>query len=64
MQAVCDYKCIFRDSNIGWPGRVYDARVLANSDIFNKGETNTLFPSWSKQLQLPDSGQLFKVSLA
>ena len=54
MQAVCDYKCIFRDINIGWPGRVHDARVLANSEIFNKGETDTLFPSWSKQLQLPD----------
>ena len=38
--------------------------MLANSDMFNKGETNTLFPNWSKQLQLPDRGQLFKVSLA
>jgi hypothetical protein len=33
MQGVCDNKYIFRDINIGWPGRVHDARVFVNSEI-------------------------------
>jgi hypothetical protein len=47
MQGVCDNKYIFRDINIGWPGRVHDARVFVNSEIFHKGETSTLFPKSS-----------------
>ena len=58
MQAVCVYKCIFRDIKFSWPGRVHDARVLANSDIFNKGETNTLFPNRSKKTATTRKGNL------
>ena len=47
MQGVCDNKYIFRDINIGWPGRVHDARVFVNSEFFQKGETSTLFPKSS-----------------
>ena len=38
LQGVCDYKYVFTDINIRWPGRVHDARVLANSEIFHKGK--------------------------
>lgn len=51
MQAVCDHKYIFRNINIGWPGRVHDARIFANSEIFHMGENGTLFPNWDKRVQ-------------
>ena len=44
MQAVVDSKYLFRDTVIGWPGSVHDARVLANSEIFNLGNSGRLFP--------------------
>ena len=53
MQGVCDNKYISRDINIGCSGRVHDARVFVNSEIFHKGETSTLFPSWLKRMALP-----------
>ncbi|XP_067671679.1 uncharacterized protein [Haliotis asinina] len=54
LQAVCDDKYIFRDTNIGWPGRVHDARVFSNSEIFQKGEESRLFPKWYKKVSLSD----------
>ncbi|XP_041369950.1 protein ANTAGONIST OF LIKE HETEROCHROMATIN PROTEIN 1-like [Gigantopelta aegis] len=54
LQGVCDHKYIFRDINIGWPGRVHDARVLANSELFFKGENSILFPHWLKTVSLPE----------
>ena len=53
MQGVCDNKYIFRDITIRWPGRVHDARVFVNSEIFHKRETSTLFPNWLKRMALP-----------
>ena len=50
MQGVCDHQYIFRDINIGWPGRVHDARVFANSEIYLKGDCGTLFPEWRKPI--------------
>lgn len=52
LQGVCDYMYVFTDINIGWPGRVHDARVFANSEIFHKGENGTLFPNWTKKIVL------------
>ena len=46
MQAVVDHDYRFTDVYIGWPGRVHDARVFANSKIFRKAEDNTLFPNY------------------
>lgn len=36
VQAVVDHNFLFTDLNIGWPGSVHDARVLANSALYHK----------------------------
>ena len=50
MQAVVDHQYCFMDIYIGWPGSTHDARVLANSDVFKKGEAGTLFPSKQRRI--------------
>ena len=32
------------DTNVGWPGRVHDSRVLQNSELYAKAESGNLFP--------------------
>lgn len=36
MQGICDENSRFIDIFVGYPGSVHDARVLQNSDIYNK----------------------------
>ena len=48
MQAVVDHRGVFTNIYIGWPGRVHDARVFKNSDLFQKGSNGNLFPDWKK----------------
>ena len=50
MQAVIDFRGIFMDVCIGWPGKVHDARVFANSELYKKGTQGTLFPDWKKEI--------------
>lgn len=50
MQALVDYRYRFMDIYIGWPGSVHDARVLTNSALFSKGETGTLLPNFSRNI--------------
>ena len=38
------------DVYIGWPGKVHNARVFSNSDIYKKGIQGTLFPDWKKDI--------------
>ena len=44
MQGVVDFRGLFTDVYIGWPGRVHDARIFSNSDLFVKGSNKQLFP--------------------
>ena len=48
LHAVCDHKM-----NVGWPGRVHDARVFRNSELYYKGETNDMIPQKTKKLVCP-----------
>ena len=50
LQAVVDHKLKFWDINVGWPGKVHDARVFANSSLCQRGEDGTLFPGWKERL--------------
>ena len=50
MQAVVDHQGIFTDIYIGWPGRVHDARVFSNSDLFQKGQNGQLLPDWKRDI--------------
>ena len=50
MQAVVDFRGLFMDVNIGWPGKVHDARVLANSSCYKKACNGTLLPDWSRNI--------------
>ena len=46
MQGVVDFRGVFMDVCIGWPGKVHDACVFSNSDIYKTGIQGTLFPDW------------------
>ena len=50
MQVVFDYRHMFLDVCIGWPGRVYDARVLSNSNLYNKACIGCLLPNWKRNI--------------
>ena len=50
LQAVVDHKYCFTDIYIGWPGSVHDARVFANSELYQNGRNGTLFPQSNLQL--------------
>ncbi|KAI2644015.1 Protein ANTAGONIST OF LIKE HETEROCHROMATIN PROTEIN 1 [Labeo rohita] len=43
LQGVVDHRLMFWDINVGWLGKVHDARVFANSSLFERGQSNTLF---------------------
>ena len=50
MQAVVDYRGLFLDTYIGWPGKVHVARVFSNSCIYRKGREGILLPNWKRQI--------------
>ncbi|XP_065448109.1 uncharacterized protein LOC135982985 [Chrysemys picta bellii] len=43
LQALVDHKGCFTNINVGWPGKVHDARVFRNSGLFQKLEEGTCF---------------------
>ena len=50
IQGVVDSHGLFIDVNIGWPGKVHDARVLVNSKFYNKCNSGNCFPNWKKRI--------------
>ena len=50
MQAMVDFRGLFMDVYIGWPGKVHDARVFANSSLYHKGMNGRLFPDWKRSI--------------
>ena len=44
LQALVDHENHFMNVNAGWPGSVHHARILSNSEVFNRGEAGTLVP--------------------
>ena len=50
LQAVVDHELRFWNINVGWPGRVHDARVFSNSVLFQKAQAGTLLPNLSRSL--------------
>ena len=44
MQAMVDFRGLFMDVYIGWPGKVHDACVFVNSSLYQKGMNGTLLP--------------------
>lgn len=47
VQGTVDYRGIFLDAYIGWPGKVHDARVFTNSSLYSKMSNGLLLPDWS-----------------
>ena len=45
MQGTVNHLGLFMDVYIGWPGRVHDARVFANSTLYRKGQDGKLLPN-------------------
>ncbi|XP_065435194.1 uncharacterized protein LOC135978000 [Chrysemys picta bellii] len=44
LQALVDYKGHFTNINVGWPGRVHDARVFRNTTLFKRLQQGIYFP--------------------
>ena len=38
------------DINVGWPGKVHDARMFSNSGLYKKANRGTLFPNWTSKM--------------
>ena len=39
---------------VGWPGQVHDARVFANSSLYQRGQSGNLLPDWKEQVDGTD----------
>lgn len=55
MQGMVNHLGQFMDVYIGWPGRVHDARVFANSALYRKGQDGQLLPNWTESISGVDT---------
>ncbi|CAM4656641.1 unnamed protein product [Lepidochelys kempii] len=44
LHALVDHKRRFTDINVGWPGKVHDARIFRKSRLFKQLQEGTYFP--------------------
>ena len=54
MQGTVNYLGQFVDIYVGWPGRVHNARVFANSTLYKKGQDGVLLPNWTETISGKD----------
>lgn len=54
LQGVVDHRLRFWDINVGWAGKVHDARVFANSSLYERGQNGTLFPNFTERFENVD----------
>ena len=50
VQGIVDSQGLFIDVNIGWPSKVHDACVFANSSFYSKCNAGTYLPDWKKNI--------------
>ena len=50
LQGTVNHQGCFIDVYVGWPGRVHDARVFANSSLYQRGQGGNLLPDWKEEI--------------
>ena len=50
VQSMVDFRGLFMDVYIGWPGKVHDARVFVNLSLYKRGRRSTLLPDWKRNI--------------
>lgn len=50
LQGTVDHQGSFIDVYVGWPGRVHDAHIFANSSLYQRGQNGNLLPDWKEQI--------------
>lgn len=58
LQGLVDHQYMFRDFDIGWPGKCHDSFVFQNSRLHAKLENGTCFPPLTRTIQGVDIPEL------
>ena len=54
LQALVDHKYKFLNIFVGWSGSWHDARIVANSTVFDKGKASDLVPDRKQRIARVD----------